>query len=214
MPSSKDACYFFFSKAKGDAKLFSNFYADEICVTWPHKEAFPQFMRGLTRRYATAEHAYQALKALDLPSADHFALGGAFSSFEVFKRWPTRAGTKTNDTMQARLRHWGQCPGIIAKMASKVAPAVARKVWGVRFANRPLPDAVWRPILKAKYRSGKRGLGRALLETGAKHLVEFDRGATETTKWGAKWSNAGLVGQNAMGRMLMRRRERLLTAVE
>ena len=191
MALSKSDCLFFFSRAKGDTKQLSNFWGCELSVEWP-----AGLLKGLTRSYPSAEHAYQANKALTLESADKFCVGAVFGDFDVFKKWPTKAGVKTNDKFGAMVKRWGKCPGIIAKMVSKVKPAVQRKLWSLKFANEPVDDAIWTPIFMAKF---SKGFPSTL------HLVEFD--ARGTSKWGAKWVDGALVGENKMGELMMKHRD-------
>ena len=194
MALSKDDCLFFYSRAKGSRKQLSNFWGCDISVVWDSG-----MLKGLTRTYPSAEHAYQANKALTIESADMFCVGCIFGSFEVFKRWPSKAGTKTTDMFESKLRTWRECPGIIAKMVSKVKPAVMLKMWGLQFSNEPVHTSIWTPIFNAKFPNG---LPSAL------HLVEFD--GKGTSKWGAKWvsgpGGGSLVGQNMMGELLMKHR--------
>jgi predicted NAD-dependent protein-ADP-ribosyltransferase YbiA (DUF1768 family) len=88
-------------------------------------------------------------------------------------------------------------------MVSKLEPKVIKKTWGVHFQQRRLSEQVWGAILRAKYGGV---LGKALLATGDKILVEYDR-SSRLSFWGAKLdAKGGLVGANAFGELLMAHR--------
>lgn len=202
----------FWSRGTDAVKIFSNFYGMSLRVEWPSSDDIPLFMRGLERTYPSSEHAYQALKCMDLASADEFTSSGLFGSFAIFEKWPTsKKGDKFADLRAKKEKAWGKCPGIIAKMVSKLDSKTICKVWGVSFAQRRL-STVWSPILAAKFRAGS-ALGNALLKTMPLDLIEFDRGSTRAKPsfWGASVNkdDGKVVGANAMGELLMCQRSTL-----
>ena len=202
----KDEAYLFFW-SRGKIKKFSNFYGVEIQVVWPlmSDDDIPDFLRGLTRTYPSSEHAYQALKCGDLGSADEFTTRGLFGNFDVYSVWPKGGQKFTPERMRGT---WGECIGIVAKMVSKLEPKVIKRTWGVTFQQRRLSEQVWGAILRAKYGRGS-VLGKALLATGEKILVEYDR-SSRLSFWGAKLdAKGGLVGANAFGELLMAHRRAL-----
>ena len=203
---------FFWSR--GFVKIFSNFYGAPVVIEWPSSEGLsediPPFLHGLRRTYPSNEHAYQALKCLDLDSADAFTTSGVFGSFRVFGKWPSKNGKSVSDMVVAKEKAWGECPGIIAKMVSKLEPKVIKRTWGVLFEQRRLSEQVWAPILQAKFSRGS-VLAKALVATEGQQLVEYDR-SSRLSYWGAKLNaeNGQLVGANAFGELLMRHRLALL----
>jgi hypothetical protein len=199
---------FFWSRGSAKVKCFSNFWGVDLSVTWAseEEEGIPGFLRGETRRYPSAEHAYMALRALDNSSACEFEVGGLFASFEIFRKWPKKGGGK--DMMASKQKAWGECIGIIAKMVSRLEPGVIWRTWGVKWESKKRLINVWRDIFEAKY-TAENGLGKALLATMPLELVEFDRAPHHKKMrsfWGGKLVEGRLVGANTMGGLLQERR--------
>ena len=211
--SKKSNYLFFWSRGSANVKCFSNFWGMNLSVTWPANEGIPEFLGGQTRTYPSAEHAYMALRALDNSSACEFEMGGLFASFEIFQKWPHgKSGSK--DMMASKQKAWRDCPGIIAKMVSRLEPRLILKTWGVNWkpASHKGPlRGVWTPIFDAKY-TRDNALGKALMATMPLELVEYDRAPKKTSFWGAKLVDGRLVGANTMGELLQERRQRLIEA--
>jgi hypothetical protein len=195
---------YFGSKMKANVQKFSNFFKVEggVRITWSMTDCPCEFLRDRTCVYPSTEHAYQALKALNLYSAKQFEVGGLFSSFDIFEKWPTDKiinrlkrlelkkdgsdkqillGAEMLDYMQniktKKEKVWGNGSliGIIAKLAASLPSALSFHMWGVRLLKKThISLDVWPAILQAKYRPGT-PLAHALLKTEGAHLVEFDK---------------------------------------
>lgn len=129
---------------------------------------------------------------------------------------------KETGSVANSMKHWGKkksgrpsMPGIVAKMASKRERAAAiglTMVTDSELDEDALSD-IFRPILRAKFKHNPVHTA-ALLATGDKLLIEFDRGAERETAKGRPPLWTGLVkddvlyGRNLMGRLLAEVRER------
>ena len=233
---------YFGSKMKQNVQKFSNFFKVEggVRITWPMMDCPCEFLRGRTCVYPSTEHAYQALKTLNLYSAKQFEVGGLFSSFDIFEKWPTdklinklkRLELKNDGSAMCtsipyddvqnikpkKEKVWGNGSliGIIAKLAAGLPSALLFHMWGVRLLKKTrISLDVWPAILQAKYRPGT-PLAQELLKTGGVHLVEFDKKTyTQYPKksfYGAKWVEAEkkMRGDNEMGKLLMECRRWLI----
>ena len=177
--------YYFWSNAKGLYPL-SNLHRCNMRLTFPADRPWvPPFLQGQTLSFVSAEHAYQCLKAKDLDDARSFTEQGCLSW------WPEKghADKRAKDQI-----------GVVAKVAKHLQ-------------TRHIPiehqEEVWDCIHAAKFSEGS-DHGARLCATHPHPLVEFDRRAKDSSLWGAKITDGRLVGQNFMGRMLMRRRRFML----
>jgi hypothetical protein len=185
--------------------------------------------------YPSSEHAWAALKTLNPTSA--FEVGGTFAKWSVLKAWPCPKAvasmkrlvqSECGDTLPQKLkslvtvnveerhrRAWTpHCIGIIAKMACHLPTQLLAHKYGVRLdPTKRIDKSLWHTILRAKF-GGHPELAKRLLATSEKVLVEFDRHSTakKPSHYGAVWcpDKKRLVGDNAMGKLLMRCRAALL----
>lgn len=120
-------------------------------------------------------------------------------------------------SVQGSKKHWGEkksgrpaMPGIVAKMASKKERATAIGLTMLTDEELDMDElsCIFRPILRAKFKHNPVHTA-ALLATGDKVLIEFDRGAARETEkgnpplWTGLVKNNVLYGRNLMGCLLM-----------
>ena len=167
--------------------------------------------------YTSSEHIWQASKARSKRIAKLFIKDGALGSLTAaaLKKFFPRT---TDEKVAKKLKYWsrGDSVGILAKMASnkKHAKKIGIEPSDYNYEIEHLPESEleerWLPILRAKYTQSE-DMKRALLDTGDQYLLEFDRGATRTDSfWGGIDDATGnIIGNNFMGRMLMKVRDEL-----
>lgn len=205
---------YFSSNSTEPACLLSNFSEAPLRVTrddidGPLLEACPQlaqFVGAEGVEFRSSEHAWQALKATERTAFRRFVDGDlAMFSKPIFEVFFPGSGAK-------KLAYWAKKRnvGIVPKMASnkKYAKRLNFRSEGAmdysRETLRPaLERGVWRTLLRLKFKQNERHR-RALLGTGKRRLVEFDRGAKRTpTHWGGLIDDDGnLHGGNVMGRYM------------
>jgi predicted NAD-dependent protein-ADP-ribosyltransferase YbiA (DUF1768 family) len=175
-------------------------------------------MHGRTASYASSEHAYQALRSLNLATAREFELGGSIT-MEVFRTWPVGKGV-IKDIYEQKQAYWGErrCRGIAPKMISNLSPGVAKQVFGLDLSAHESREGsleaellIWRPILVAKFTQHLPMLS-VLKDTAPALLVEAGRFPNPSQYWSAYLEKAEnkLIGKNMMGRILTTVREELL----
>ena len=213
---------YFSSSSAPPNHLLSNFNAAPIKVTrddldGPLLEACPEInkfvgLEGVV--FKSTEHAWQALKAKDKSTFDRFVDGDlAWFNEPVFEVFFPGQGAK-------KLAHWAKKNnvGIVPKMAANKRYAKRlnfKYKHSLDYSREKLPTnlerRVWNKLLRLKF--AQNAVHRAaLMSTGSKKLVEFDRGAGRGA--GSHWG--GLVdadgahhGYNAMGRYVEEVREQL-----
>ena len=220
-------------------RFLSNFSDAEFTMTWPSPPSampgIPEHMRGRTATYDTSEHAFQALRSLDLESARAFEKGGLFSGYRAFARWPAKIGSKgglpyvatIEDLREKKERYWGKrgCSGITPKMAVNLPPSVLKAHWGVSIApahhhGRTFADQllVWRPILMAKFEQNPRHRA-ALLPRPSSPLLFVERGRFRDPAqyWSAYYQHQSgegmppiIIGGNMMGRLITETRRLII----
>lgn len=167
---------------------------------------------GETLRFETIEHLWHALKALDRATFLEFTSSGRFGRFNaaVFAEFFPGQGAEKH-------AYWSkkQNNGIIPKLASNRKYGTRLGVGkSLKYEREQNPEAVqravWQDLLSRKYIANK--LHRdALLATGDKTLIEFDRGSTvaKPSFWGACVREGVVVGENFMGKMMQEVRSKL-----
>lgn len=166
--------------------------------------------------FRSSEHAWQALKTTDPTTFARFVEGDLASFGEqIFDVFFPGEGAK-------KLEHWSKKKnvGIVPKMAAnkKYAKRLRFKFkHSMDYSREKLrPDLerrVWNKLLRLKFQQNEPHR-RALLSTGMRKLVEFDRGAARNkgTHWGGLVDPDGnLHGENVMGRYLEEVRAELAT---
>jgi predicted NAD-dependent protein-ADP-ribosyltransferase YbiA (DUF1768 family) len=175
----------FWSNAKYPLHRLSNFATADVFVNGVH--------------YPSSEHAFVATK-LFKPEFKYMletgeSLGSRYGFTVAFG----------SAKAEAKEKYWMKKGniGIIAKVAQSM------KQYTKSHMKDTTEDSfeVWRHILLAKFSDPV--LRDILLSTGTKYLLEFDRGATEDTYWAGKMVDGFVIGNNAMGKYLMRVRQLL-----
>lgn len=170
-------------------------------------------------KFPSVEHGYQALCKCEPESWHRFAIGGDLANLES----GLAQLVKPTD-LPKKLKFWGakgnrkEMVGIVAKMAvePKRAKGLGLELRSLPHDGRDLEErkALFSELLVAKYQANADALA-ALLSTGNKVLIEFDRGAGRRTKAGDPPLWTGLVeegtvlGQNVMGELMMEVRAKL-----
>lgn len=151
--------------------------------------------------FPSAEHCYVAHLCKNNKDAKRLIVGGDLSSFDTGMRivYPNIC----SEALERKTNYWSKnnMIGIIAKMYGKM---IERKT-----LNKTEEDELWLKILTAKYIQNSHHRNK-LLSTGDATLVEFDRFAKNETKWGGKIVEGRVIGQNYMGKMMMRVRDSLI----
>lgn len=205
---TEDDVVFFSARGKG-VKEFSNFYQCNVPIKYEGIESLH------------TEGLYQAFYRCEPESRGMFAFpDGEFATLEGAKH----VFAKPEEVARAK-KSWGSVKGrnpmsgIVPKMAVK--PERAKKL-GVKL-RRDFDDPrdikeiarIFKELLYLKFTRNPE-LGRMLLATGDKILVEWDKGAGRQTLAGKPPLFSGILkdgrvlGQNLMGRLLMRTRKRLM----
>lgn len=218
--STSDHVYFS-SSASEPLNLLSNFSEAPLRLTRDDidgalLDACPQLAQfvGTDRVvFRSSEHAWQALKATERTTFWRF-VDGDFAMFsapimDVF--FPGQGAKKF--AYWAKKRNVGIVPKLAAnrKHAKRLNLRFKGALDYSRETLRPeLERRVWRTLLRLKFRQNERHR-RALLGTGKRRLVEFDRGAKRTpTHWGGLVDEEGkLHGENVMGQYLEAVRDEL-----
>jgi len=205
---TEDDIVFFSARGKG-VREFSNLYELDVPIKY----------KG--RTFAHTEAGYQSEYRCEEEFRDMFALpDGMFATLEGAEH----VYNKPEEAARAR-KSWGSVKGrnpmsgIVAKMAVK--PDRAKKL-GIKLrCSKDDPQdldeikRIFKELLYLKFTRNPK-LGRMLLETGDKILVEWDKGAGRQTLAGKPPLFSGILkdgkilGQNLMGRLLMRTRKRLV----
>ena len=199
----------------------SNLADAPLVHTWPAEAApwVPPHLRGRTAAYPSSEHAFQALRSLDLATARAFESGGALdvrADDAVLAAFPRARGKTRFERVDLRAKvaaYWGRrgCLGIVAKMAVCLPPAVAAAALGLRLGPQH-PDAgaaaLWVPLLLAKFAGPQGAAHRARLLACPEDalLVEGGRFRDPRQYWSAYVDRAAgcLIGHNRMGALLGR----------
>jgi hypothetical protein len=201
-------------------RLLSNFADAPFELTWREdapRDLIPAHMAGHTGVYPTSEHAYQALRSLNLATARAFEVGGRLASWDVYRAWPASRTTtsKTADMRDRKVAHWGRlgCSGIIPKMAVNLSPRTAKALLGLdlvepngRHHTLEQDFAIWLPILMAKYRANPPHRRMLLDGTGGDDTILYEHGrfSAPDQHWTAhldKPTNR-LIGHNRMGNLM------------
>ena len=172
---------------------------------------------GEFQTYSSSEAVWQGSKARSKSVSKLFIQDGFLGSLSVsaFQRFfPKTAAEK----IEKKFKYWsrGDSVGILAKMASNKKHSkklgIGSSDYNYEIEHLPEDELEerWLPILRAKYGQND-DMKKALLDTGDQYLLEFDRGATRTDSfWGGiDDADGNIIGNNFMGRMLMKVRDEL-----
>lgn len=183
-----------------------------IVMQWPESVAsLSPFLWGRVAVYRTAEHAYQATRALDLESAMLMEIDGPFSNARVLAKWPDADSKKPTDVRKEvllRIKDKGcLLMGRIAKMAAAVDETTAMDLWGLRLGRPMSPEhimSVWTYILKQKFLLGT-SQAQLLLATQPAQLVCYNAKATILSFKSGRVDPATqlVIGMNTAGKCLM-----------
>lgn len=223
---------YFGSAAERPLRVLSNLAAAPVTLQGPCEALYAvqplladwlDDMGALT--FASIEHVWQALKASDRETFLRFSTTGDLGgwSADVFLKTTVvgkraKAAKKlgralTADDLaalaEAAMDHWKRdaLVGIVAKLASnrKYGAALGLAncmVYDREFLAAETERQAWLALLRLKYTAN--AVPRAVLrDTGARPLVEFDKGATRRhAHWGGVMVEGRLVGDNVMGKYL------------
>ena len=182
-------------------------------IEWPRRRMVAPFMWGHKAAYRTAQHAFQAMRANDLPSAREFELRGVFDDYSVLEKWPMAKGLHdTRNIRDPKLEKAGMI-GVVAMLAGDVAVERARAVWGLEMGRRwDESDTcrLWEIILKAKFPLGS-DQATYLVSTAPRYLLNHNANATENSRQYGRFDaqTKRLVGANMAGVFLMTLRKDL-----
>lgn len=180
----------YFGSSVGKLKELSNLSQCKIVLN----------TKGEILTFPSAEHCYVAHLCENSEDMRRLIVGGDLSSFETGMKvvYPKL----DSDGLRKKINYWtrNNMIGIIAKMYGK---AIERN-----HLNEAEEDELWMKILTAKYIQNPYHLDK-LLSTGNSILVEFDRFAKNTAKWGGKIVEGKVIGRNYMGKTMMRVRDSL-----
>lgn len=164
--------------------------------------------RGL--RFATSEHAFQALRVED-SEMKRFAVGGDLGSLEEGGKLVFPASKVEKKIKYWKARSSPKLSGIVPKMAinKSVKKLPKRGIVKLRPKSevpetRQQLEKVWKEILASKHLACPQ-FREQLAATGASKLVELDRGAKRRSdagdppRWTGLVKNGVLYGQNYMG---------------
>jgi predicted NAD-dependent protein-ADP-ribosyltransferase YbiA (DUF1768 family) len=181
-----------------------------IVIQWPTRvSALSPFMWGHVGVYRTAEHAFQATRALDLDSAMLMEYDGPFSNPRVLAKWP-HEGKRVDCRKEvlAKIKSKGcLLLGQIAQMAARVPEETAMETWGLRLGRAMNPDqvtSVWTFIMKQKFLLGS-SQAQILLSTKDAQLVCHNPEATLLSFKTARVDPVSqtVIGLNTAGKCLM-----------
>jgi hypothetical protein len=197
----------------------------------------PQLAQWLTTptQFPSIEHIWQGCKARDKNTFMRFAAGGDFAAWDPAFFGKTTAPKKRGAYAKRRgmptkdlslydiaelsiecMKRWSKYNliGIMAKLASnadyaKALGLVNKMDFQREFLDPADEEAIWLCLLRLKYANNP-GMRQKLLDTGARTLVEFDKGAARRgAHWGGLIKNGILYGDNVMGKYLMHVREEM-----
>jgi len=164
--------------------------------------------------FASTEHLWQALKARTVDCWSRFLVGGIWGGF--LDQYPFDQDSASQRPKDQTFGYWKKknCVGVIAKMAVNLA-RVKRHGWQNLLnltherLEEQMEEQVWLWILRMKFL--QEGLPQQTLKnTGDSYLLELERMANQKTHWGGKVDEDGLIiGDNVMGKYLMKIREEL-----
>ncbi len=223
-----DSAYVYFSSGASALRALSNFHECVITLMRAQVPAVFELVCPLVRSYfpdkgaplvfASSEHLWQALKALDRATFLRFTADGDLGSLTstFFQRVFPRLGA---EQLQTKVRYWAQrqCVGIVPKMAAnedhaKKLGLVDHMDFGREHLEPLVERTCWLAILKLKFNQNP-ALRAVLLSTRGKLLVEYSRFASPDhhEHWAAKVdpATATLWGDNAMGKYVTATRESL-----
>ena len=189
---------YFHSNAKPPFNKLSNFH-----------DLTPYFIVINSKSFNTTEAAFQSFHKIHPSHHIHFQVGGKFASWNGMNTF-----FQLNDATK-KITYWSYKNnlGIVAKLASN--PKYRSKTH-LHFINSNdkyhnifqgyIND--WAILLLHKFNLPK--FKFLLLQTENCLLVEYDRIGNPQSFWGGKIINNTLIGQNAMGQMLMFTRDIIL----
>jgi len=172
--------------------------------------------------FASSEHFWQSLKAMNERTFKQFTIGGRFGC-DHFDEQLFVPFFGSIDKARKKHAYWKkkQNVGVIAKMATNRAHANKLGIHGsIRYLANRLEEAkekaVWKCILKSKFLANPEHM-KVLQSTKDDYLLEFDRSARSKAMknqavphWGGFIDKDGrLYGDNMMGLYLMCIRDQL-----
>jgi|SRR3990172_2081900 len=153
--------------------------------------------------YPSSEHAYQAQKFVE-KDRSRFSITGDLGTWDGMR-------LVAGKDWENKIKYWAkkESIGIIAKMASKSPKLTLTPKRAFKSSH-----YLWMKILRRKYVVDE--FASILKGTGNAYLLEFDRGAKRgqakgtTSIWGGIIENGKLIGENIMGKYLMKVRADLI----